>query len=58
MKKKIAEKISGVGPYTFVLLWDKIPEELKNKLTGKELGVVIRLAYFQHQEGLNYDKDQ
>lgn len=41
----------GANPSTFTALWNRIPESIKEKLTGAELGQLIDLLYDQKELG-------
>lgn len=55
MTKKItkARENSSVGSYPriFSAIWDNISDELKDRLTGRELAMVIDLARSQYVQG-------
>ena len=53
MKYSKAKSIAKTGQYhfTFKTLWDKLPKELIEKSTAKNLAVIIDLMYEQKEYG-------
>jgi hypothetical protein len=53
MKYDKSKSISKIGHYhqTFKSLWDKLPKELIEKLTAKNLAIIIDLMYEQKEYG-------
>lgn len=53
MKYDKSKSISKIGHYhqTFKSLWDKIPKELIEKSTAKNLAIIIDLMYEQKEYG-------
>lgn len=42
---------AGLGPATFNAIWDQIPDNLKERLTGAELAQVADAMLASHQRG-------
>lgn len=53
MKYLKAKSIAKTGQYhfTFKTLWNKLPRELVEKLTAKNLAIIIDLMYEQKEYG-------
>ncbi len=53
MKYGKSKSISKIGHYhqTFKSLWDKLPKELIEKSTAKNLAIIIDLMYEQKEYG-------
>lgn len=53
MKYSKAKSIAKIGQYhfTFKTLWDKLPIELIEKSTAKNLAIIIDLMYEQKEYG-------
>lgn len=53
MKYDKSKSISKIGHYhqTFKSLWDKLPKELIEKSTAKNLAIIIDLMYEQKEYG-------
>ena len=53
MKYAKSKSISKIGQYsqTFKSLWDKLPKELIEKSTAKNLAIIIDLMYEQKEYG-------
>lgn len=53
MKYAKSKAISKIGQYhqTFKSLWDKLPKELIEKSTAKNLAIIIDLMYEQKEYG-------
>lgn len=53
MKYAKAKSITKIGQYnfTFKTLWDKLPKELIDKSTAKNLAIIIDLMYEQKEYG-------
>lgn len=53
MKYAKSKSISKIGQYhkTFKILWDKLPKELIEKSTAKNLAIIIDLMYEQKEYG-------
>ncbi|WP_118811239.1 hypothetical protein [Neisseria lactamica] len=53
MKYAKAKSIAKIGQYhfTFKTLWDKLPKELIEKSTAKNLAIIIDLMYDQKGYG-------
>jgi hypothetical protein len=53
MKYAKAKSIAKTGQYhfTFKTLWDKLPKELIEKSTAKNLAIIIDLMYKQKEYG-------
>lgn len=51
-----AQTVSKIGrnQSTFTALWGLIPDSIKDKLTGEQLGQLIDLLYAQKEHGANY----
>ncbi len=50
-----AQAVSKIGRHqsTFIALWRLIPDSIKDKLTGEQLGQLIDLLYAQKEHGAN-----
>lgn len=53
MKYSKAKRIAKIGQYgrTFNALWGKLPKELIEKSTAKNLAIIIDLMYAQKEYG-------
>ena len=53
MKYDKSKSISKIGHYhqTFKSIWDKLPKELIEKSTAKNLAIIIDLMYEQKEYG-------